>query len=156
MAEATQPPKIRPSRLIDIVMDIPFFDMLSGQDLKEVAKHMNIEIKTGLDTESIHRLIREAQINVLPTFQATGIKLKLLAALYMGRHCLVNSYMVENTGLESLCRVEDTPKRMISAVQSMFTDEFNGSHTKKREDILNGRFCNAVNAQKLYSLIYKD
>ena len=126
-----------------------------SKELKEaVSKFDNVEIKAGLNTVEIHQLIREAQINVLPTFQATGIKLKLLAALYMGRHCLVNSYMVENTGLESLCRVEDTPQRMVSAVKSLFAEPF-GDHGKlKREEILHARFCNTVNAEKLYSLIF--
>lgn len=128
-----------------------------SQELKdEVSHYQNIEIRTGLDTEGIHQLIREAQINVLPTFQATGIKLKLLAALYMGRHCLVNSFMVENTGLESLCRVEDTDKRYAQAVQSLFVEEFNGNSREKREAILNQHFCNLVNAKKLHELIFES
>jgi hypothetical protein len=126
-----------------------------SQELKlEVSHHSNIEIRTNLKTDEIHQLIKDAQVNVLPTFQATGIKLKLLAALYMGRHCLVNSFMVENTGLEPLCRVEDTDKRFTQAVQSLFVEEFNGNSRKKREEILNLRFCNRVNAKKLYALIF--
>lgn len=126
-----------------------------SQELKvEVAKHAHIQIRSGLNTMEIHQLIKDAQINVLPTFQATGIKLKLLAALYMGRHCLVNSFMVENTGLESLCRVEDTDKRFTQAVLSLFTEEFNGNSRERREAILNQSFSNSVNAKKLYSLIF--
>ena len=126
-----------------------------SQELKEaVSDYPNIEIRTNLNTQEIHQLIKDAQVNVLPTFQATGIKLKLLAALYMGRHCLVNSFMVENTGLEPLCRVEDTDKRFIQAVQSLFAEEFSISSRKKREVILNQRFCNTVNAKKLHSLIF--
>lgn len=124
-------------------------------ELKEaVAKLPNVEIRTNLQTEDIHALIRQAQVNVLPTFQATGIKLKLLAALYMGRHCLVNSFMVENTGLESLCRVEDTDKRFVEALRILFAEEFNGDGRQRREVVLNERFCNRVNAQKLHDLIF--
>lgn len=126
-----------------------------SRELKEeAAKYPHVEIRTGLDTATIHQLIKDAQVNVLPTFQATGIKLKLLAALYMGRHCLVNSFMVKNTGLEALCRVEDTNKRFIKAVQALFEEEFNGTSRQKREELLNARFGNAVHAQKLYALIY--
>lgn len=128
----------------------------SNELKEEVTKYENIEIRTGLDTAGIHKFIHEAQINVLPTFQATGIKLKLLAALYMGRHCLVNSFMVKNTGLEPLCKVEDTPKRMRSAVEALFKTEFKIAEIEKREEILNRRFCNRVNAQKLFSLIYNS
>ncbi|MFM1875541.1 MAG: hypothetical protein RL266_1278 [Bacteroidota bacterium] len=122
----------------------------------EVSKYPHIELRVGLRTEEIHQLIHEAQVNVLPTFQATGIKLKLLAALYMGRHCVVNSFMVENTGLESLCRVEDTDKRFSQAVINLFNKEFSKSEIHEREKVLYSRFCNVVNAEKLVALIYSD
>src|SRR5690606_4744798 len=44
-------------------------------------------------------LIAKAQINVLPSFNRTGIKLKLLNALFNGRHCVVNEATAEQTGL---------------------------------------------------------
>lgn len=126
----------------------------SAELKEEVAKYPHIEFRVGLKTEEIHQLIRDAQINVLPTFQATGIKLKLLAALYMGRHCVVNSHMVENTGLEPLCRVEDTDKRFSQAVVNLFKKDFSKDEIAKREEILYARFCNVVNAEKLVGLIY--
>lgn len=128
-----------------------------SKELKdEVSNYAHIELRAGLKTEAIHELIGQAQVNVLPTFQATGIKLKLLAALYMGRHCVVNSYMVENTGLESLCKVEDSDKRFANAVQQLFDKEFDESEVAKREAVLHSRFCNTVNAKKLVSLVYGD
>ncbi|MCB0754430.1 MAG: glycosyltransferase [Flavobacteriales bacterium] len=125
-----------------------------SEELTELAAKMpHVELKSGLSTEEIHDLIREAQINVLPTFQATGIKLKLLAALYMGRHCVVNPYMVENTGLEPLCKVENTDKRFAKAIQELFEKEFTAGEVAKREEVLHARFCNVVNAEKLVGLI---
>lgn len=127
-----------------------------SKELKDLVDEMDhVEIRSGISTDEIHSLIRDAQINILPTFQATGIKLKLLAALYMGRHCVVNSFMVENTGLEPLCRVENTEKRLALAIDSLFDKEFSKDDVAKREEILNKRFCNTVNAEKLVSLIYK-
>lgn len=124
--------------------------------LKELAARMShVEIRSGLSTDEIHSLIRDAQVNVLPTFQATGIKLKLLAALYMGRHCVVNPPMVENTGLEPLCRVENSDKRFSQAIDSLFDKDFTDSEITKREDVLHSRFCNQVNAEKLVGLIYE-
>jgi hypothetical protein len=63
-------------------------------------------------------LVRNAQVNVLPTFQATGIKLKLLLCLFTGRHVVCNSPMVEGTGLESLCHVHDEPEAMRLSIQA--------------------------------------
>ncbi|MBL4587351.1 MAG: glycosyltransferase [Flavobacteriales bacterium] len=140
-------------------LDIPLIiagNRPSKELKREAAKHSHIEIRTGVDTEEIHRLIREAQINVLPTFQATGIKLKLLAALYMGRHCVVNSPMVKNTGLEFLCRVEDNEKRMAEAIKALFTKELNHVEAKKREAILASQFSNEITANKLYEMIFLE
>ncbi|MDC0467848.1 glycosyltransferase, partial [Bacteroidia bacterium] len=57
--------------------------------------HQNVELKYNLSTDEIHQLIENAHINVLYTNQNTGIKLKLLNALYLGRFSIVNSLMVE-------------------------------------------------------------
>ena len=65
-----------------------------------VLSFKNIEIIDKTNSEHISELISNAQVNVLHTFQATGIKLKLLNALFLGRYCLGNKEMIKNTGLE--------------------------------------------------------
>jgi hypothetical protein len=128
-----------------------------SKELKNaVALKNNIELKTCLDTSGIHKLIRGAQINVLPTFQATGLKLKLLAALYCGRHCVVNTPMIENTGLENVCRVKDTIGSMISAINDMMDQEMTDSDKLTRTETLNRGFGNFSNAEKLYEMIYNE
>ncbi len=79
-------------------------------------KYPHIELKAHLNTEQIHELIRNAHVNVLPTFQGTGIKLKLLNALHLGRHCVVNSTMVCNTGLQNVAAVCDRPEEMAAEI----------------------------------------
>jgi hypothetical protein len=120
----------------------------------EAARHGNVELRVNQTTEAIHDLIRNAQVNVLPTFQATGIKLKLLAALYMGRHCLVNGFMVENTGLEPLCRVEDSDRRYTDALKDLFDRSFTDEDIKKREQVLLDQFSNRPTAEKLIQLLF--
>jgi hypothetical protein len=128
-----------------------------SKELKNaVALKNNIELKTSLDTSGIHELIREAQINVLPTFQATGLKLKLLAALYSGRHCVVNTPMIENTGLENVCRVEDKIGSMISAINDVMDQEMTDPDKLTRKETLNQGFGNLSNAEKLYEMIYNE
>jgi hypothetical protein len=128
-----------------------------SKELKNaVALKNNIELKTSLDTSGIHELIREAQINVLPTFQATGLKLKLLAALYSGRYCVVNTPMIENTGLEHVCRVEDEIGSMISAINDLMDQEMTDPDKLTRKETLNQGFGNLSNAEKLYEMIYNE
>ncbi|MCF8256809.1 MAG: glycosyltransferase [Flavobacteriales bacterium] len=128
----------------------------SGELKAEVAKYPNIELRVSLATDSIHDLIRNAQVNVLPTFQATGIKLKLLAALFMGRHCVVNSPMVDRTGLEALCRVEDSDRRFIEAVEDLFARDFASSDIERRQAVLLSKFSNSAAAEKLSAMLFQN
>src|SRR5258708_573992 len=50
--------------------------------------------------EEIQDLIAKAQVNILPSFNCTGIKLKLLNALFNGRPCVRNENSVPATCLE--------------------------------------------------------
>lgn len=120
----------------------------------EAAKYPHIDLRANLTTEEIHDLVRNAQINVLPTFQATGIKLKLLAALFMGRHCVVNPPMVNKTGLESLCIVEENDRRFSSAVERLFHQDFSSEAIQKRKKILLAQFSNYASAQRMIALLF--
>ena len=120
-----------------------------------VAQYPNVELRLGLSSEEITQLVREAQLNILPTFQATGIKLKLLLALHVGRFCIVNTPMVCHTGLEDLCIIKDTPREMKQAVIKCFSMDFPAEDIRKREEILveNG-FSNSHNADVLIQMLF--
>jgi hypothetical protein len=110
----------------------------------------DIEIRSGLSVEQIHSLVREAQVNILPTFQATGIKLKLLLALYQGRHCLVNTPMVINTGLQELCSLADDTESFRNQLKRLFEIEMLQDEIEQRKSILlNNGFMNFWNADLL-------
>lgn len=118
-----------------------------------IANYSHIQLKGNISTKEIDDLISNAQINILPTFQATGIKLKLLAALFKGRYCIVNSPMVSHTGLEGLCSIKDSPEEMIKEIISLFEKPFNLQEKQKRELILSENFSNSINVKKLINLI---
>jgi hypothetical protein len=124
----------------------------SQELLAAVSKYPHIQVKGNINTQEIDELIRNAQINVLPTFQATGIKLKLLAALFNGRHCVVNSPMVTNTGLEDLCVIRDDAPEMAQQISELFKKGFDMGEKEKRELILMKNFSNEENVKKLIEL----
>lgn len=129
----------------------------SRELLSAAAGHENIEIITNVTTEMIYKLVREAHVNVLPTFQATGIKLKLLAALFSGRHCLVNNPMVEKTGLEVLCHLADNSADMQHQLRKLFQEDFGNELIEKRKEILeHGMFSNISNIEKLSALMFGE
>ena len=137
--------------------DIPFIIAGNGAsaELKEaVKKNKNISLKENISTGEIYRLVQEAQLNILPTFQATGIKLKLLSSLYSGRHCIVNSPMVQHTGLEPLCHIADSPDAMKKEVLRLMNTAFDESEKSIREKILVENFSNKSNVRKLAALLF--
>ncbi len=120
-----------------------------------VSKLKNCKIVANPSLDEMHKLIVNAQISVLPTFQNTGIKLKLLHSLFAGRHCIVNSPMVENTGLESVCHVKNSPEEMISAIKFLFDKDFSTEMIESRKSILAEKFSNLENAKKISDLFLR-
>ncbi|MCU0432229.1 MAG: glycosyltransferase [Bacteroidia bacterium] len=111
------------------------------------AAHANVELRLNISTAEIDELIAAAHINILPTFQATGIKLKLLAALFRGRYCLVNAPMIAHTGLDELCVMCTDAAAFRKALDEYFTKPFTGECVEARRRILGSRFSNAENAR---------
>ena len=139
-------------------LNIPF--VIAGKSptdalKKEVAKHPHIELIENPAFEKITELLATAHINYLTTFQNTGIKLKLLNALYRGRFCLVNSMMVNNTGLESLCIIENNPVATQKVITDLMEMEFTEHHINKRKQLLDHQFSNKANAQKIIKSIWE-
>lgn len=119
-----------------------------------VKKYPHIQLVDKCTTEEIYEMIRNAHINILPTFQATGLKLKLLAALFNGRFCMVNSFMVTNTGLEKACILAETAKEMQEHVQQYMQKKFTEEELIQRRTILEKDFSNVEQAQKLIALLW--
>jgi len=123
------------------------------QLIRMINKYNNIRLIPNPDDDTMRKLIQNAQVNILPTFQATGVKLKLLSSLFLGKYCLVNSMMVKGTGLESLCHIHDNPLSMKSKLDELFENSFNDFDIKKREKKLLTRFSNKHNAKTFVNLL---
>jgi len=139
--------------------ELPYRLVIAGSKpseelIKTIRGKKNIELKQHLDPLQIHELIREAQCNVLPTFQDTGIKLKLLSSLFAGRFCIANKPMVGNTGLESLCILANTPEKMREKIKDVMNKDFSVKEIEKRERVLNENFSNQKNITRLIRLIF--
>ncbi len=124
-----------------------------SRDLIEACKNKaHVTLLSNISSEDIMQHLQDAQINVLPTFQSTGIKLKLLAALFSGKHCLVNTPMVEGTGLEQLCVVKDSPSQLSSAIDELAETEFGITQIEIRKEVLKP-FSNENGIQKILKTI---
>jgi len=117
-----------------------------------VKEHAHITLQANISTDEMEKLIHDAHIHVLPTFQDTGIKLKLLYALYSGRHCVVNTLMVRQTGLEELCYICEDDASWVDTIKRLSEQPFAGEEKQKREIILSG-WNTAANAEKLIRIL---
>jgi hypothetical protein len=139
-------------------LDIPL--IIAGMNprdkfIKLAESRPNVKVIANPDDQKMFDLIRKAQVHILVTFQATGLKLKLLNTLYNGRFCLVNEPMVTGTALDSLCEIANTADELRSKLKELFSKQFTLDEVGKRSDFLKVRYDNLVNGQRMAGLIYK-
>ncbi len=114
----------------------------------------NLTIIGNPDKLLMEDLISSAHINILPGFQQSGLKLKLLAALFRGRHCIANSKMVSGSGLESFCLQAEGASEIINMANELILKPFEIDEIQKRMEYLSVHFNNKLNATKLIQLIW--
>lgn len=118
----------------------------------EINNH--IKVVASPEPAEMNALITHSQMNILLTFQSTGLKLKLLASLFGGRHCIVNNAMIENTGLGQLCHVMNSSEDIKTAVNQLMHTPFSDSDVAKRRCVLQEALSNAKNAEKIIKMLY--
>lgn len=111
----------------------------------------NVEIIANPTNDEMTRLITGAAVNILTTFQATGIKLKLLGTLYKGGYCIVNDKMIESTGLDALCTIANTPIEMRDAIIRLTRTEISTEEIAERRKVLFEKYDNNRNITILTS-----
>ncbi len=118
-----------------------------------IKQHSHFSLISNPDEKEMAKLKTNAQIHLLPTFQPTGIKLKLIASLFEGRHCIVNPPMVIGTGLESLCHIANSAEEFKQKTLILMDKPFENKDLIMRKEILVKHFTNKRNAEYLISQI---
>lgn len=132
--------------------------IIAGKNPPDFLKNMafsyaNVELVSNPSELYMQQLIAQAHINILPSFSNTGIKLKLLNALYNGRHCLVNEATVKGTGLESVCKLSSLSNMRLAMID-LFKMPFTADDVEQRKNMLNNLFHNDSTADTLIKLIW--
>ena len=103
--------------------------------------------------KQLNELIAHAQVNIFFTGQATGLKLKLLNALYNGRFVLTNDKMLSGSNLDNLCVVENSFSEMKGQLTELMRKEFTVAMKVERQVHLQTLYKNGNNVEKLIELI---
>lgn len=117
--------------------------------IKTAEEYKNINVISNPDFDAMSGLIENAQINILVSFQATGMKIKLLNTLFMGRHIVANNVMLQGTGLAELCHIANTPDKQIEVCNTLIDLPFTKKDMVKRENLLFPQYDNIEQAKKI-------
>ncbi|MDD4603042.1 MAG: glycosyltransferase family 1 protein [Bacteroidales bacterium] len=121
--------------------------------VKLAGQRSNIRVVVSPGEEEMNDLVANAHINILVTFQATGLKLKLLNALFNGRFCLVNPAIVHGTQLGELCTIANTSLEFKNEISTLFSKEFSESLIQQRKDALIERYSNQNNCKLFLNIL---
>jgi hypothetical protein len=116
----------------------------------------NIRVITNPDNNEMTRLILNAHIHLLPAMATNGFKIKLLLALFAGRHCLVNSKMIEGTRTSELCHIADSGEEMVEKTELLMQKPFTGEMIIIRKEVLSKYYDNIKNARRVFDLVFTD
>ncbi len=133
-------------------LEIPF--VIAGKNpsakLIELAhKNQHTCIVVNPNDAEMNDLIQKAQVHILPSFTNSGIKLKLLNAVFNGRHVLVNDAMIKGTGLDKACQLANNPTEFKYQAFRLFHKAFTDADIQVREGLLQKHFDNAAHALQL-------
>lgn len=117
------------------------------------AQYPNVSIVGTPNEATMKELIRKARINLLITFQATGLKLKLLNALYNGNAIVANNKMLYGTGLDTLCYIADTSDEMKKQVKLLIKSKYSSTKIDENFSLLLESYDNKRNATILIDLV---
>ncbi len=101
-------------------------------------------------------MIQKAHINILPSFNATGVKLKLYNALYHGRHCISNDAGVLGTNLANVCFIGSSAGDFRDLVSKVYSVEFTAADVEKRKGVLDTGRDNEGIATRMAEFIWDE
>ncbi len=136
--------------------EIPF--VIAGKNpsakLKQLAKEkQHICLVENPSDAELNDLIQKAQVHILPSFTRSGIKLKLLNAVFNGRHVLANEEMVKGTGLEKACQLAANPTEFRYQTFRLFHTAFTEDDIQLRQGLLLQHFNNTEHAKQLMHVL---
>jgi hypothetical protein len=124
---------------------------ISSRLAKAAAPYQHIRLVSNPSINEIDELIADAHINVLPSLNSTGVKLKLLNALLNGRHCITNYNGIKGSNISNGVLVEDDAVKWHQLIVNLMQEEFMPHHLANRSEVLT-IYNNRTNAEKLTAL----
>ena len=113
----------------------------------------NLKLIANPSDVELNNLIAKAHINILPSNSSSGIKLKLLNALYNGGFCISNNETLAGSGLNELCFIANSAEEFHQAILKLMDLNFEEKEREKRKLVLTKKFNNQKTAELLIQYI---
>ena len=124
------------------------------QHLKDkIQNSSNVLLIENPSEEDMENELQTAHVNLLFTFQQTGVKLKLINALQQGKHVIINSLMNDSELFNNLCTIQDSPKEIIISINKLMVIPFTQDLTDNRAIIFKTYFDNTRNAKLIFEIL---
>jgi len=122
-------------------MDYPL--MIAGKNpgkvlLEAALRNPNTTLISNPDHAQLENLIVDAQMHLMYSTQASGLKLKLLKALFKGKHVIANDLMLTEKGLEIAVERANTVKEWKEAIEKIQSKPFTPLNQQQRKNVIEG------------------
>lgn len=124
--------------------------------LRKYCTRESVTLQENPSEEQMQKLIQEASAHLLITHQPTGMKLKLLHALYQGNTVIVNPAMVEGTGLEKAVTLAQNDNELVSFANRSLKKAFDEDQRVQRKKILFPRYDDDYNAGLIAKMLWPE
>ena len=122
---------------------------------KLIERYSNITLIDSPSKNKLDKLIHQARVHILPTFQSTGMKLKLIHVLFTNGAIIINSNMITDSELTQCCIIADTAQDMKNYVIKFCNENIKKEVLELRKKIIEKKFSNKKNGNELIKYIYK-
>lgn len=123
--------------------------LVAGQNistrLRQATISSNVLFLSDPDESQLKELIQHAHIHVVPDLNNTGVKLKLLHALFEGRFCITNSTAFNSSNTVAIAH---TPEQYMGFLKSFMAKPFTAEDIVERSEMLR-LYNNQTNAEML-------
>lgn len=144
--------------LVNIFRRIPDMKFLiASSNGEEIVNRMigsvgNIEFIKLHSHDQLLKLLNDAHMNVMLSYQKSGTKLKLMTSLFNSRHCVINENISDDPKITNLCHIASTESQIRDKIFELKNQPF--IDYKKRKDVLESYLSDNQNAMLLAAEIW--
>ncbi|WP_146250756.1 glycosyltransferase [Nonlabens dokdonensis] len=118
---------------------------------KICSKKKHVTLISNPSWEELNDLILNAQIHLMHASQKSGLKLKLLKALFSGRHVIANKKMATETRIAQHVTIATSQEEWIKAIKTLMKQSFTEQMLQERIQV-----CNDYSNEKSADLLIKS